>query len=81
MSKQPKWIQRAMNLAIRRIRFEQASLHLDKDRVFDDDTEQIREATRLYVESWIVPLLKKVRDGDYAGADFSCRGENCSDPG
>ena len=59
----PKWVQRSMNKAISRVRFETAVIRLP-DTIFPEhDTELIREATRLYVESWIVPLLESVRDG------------------
>ena len=69
-----KWVERAMNLAIKRVRLEQASIHLDPNKPFDDDTEQVREALRLYTETWIIPLLRAVRDGDSATAMQFTRG-------
>lgn len=62
MSDAPKWVQRAMNKAISRVRFETASVRLPETPFPRDDTEKIREATKLYVETWIVPLLEAVRD-------------------
>ena len=62
--KPPKYVQRAMDLAISRVRFETASLRLPGTDFGDDDTEVIREATELYMETWVVRLLKAVRDGD-----------------
>jgi len=64
----PKWIQRAMDKAISRARYEDAGLRLPGTPFPDTDTEVIREATRLYVETWLVPLLAAVRDGDVGTA-------------
>lgn len=66
MSDAPKWVQRAMNKAISRVRFETASVRLPETPLSRDDTEKIREATKLYVETWIVPLLEAVRDNNRA---------------
>lgn len=63
MSQVPKWVQRAMNTAIRKVRFESASIRLPGTPFPGDDTEVIREATRLYVETWVIPLMEAVRDG------------------
>ena len=63
--KQSKTVVRACDLIISRIRFETAVLSLSdslKDR--DEDTEKIRTATKLYVETWIVPLLELIRNGE-----------------
>ena len=58
-----KWVQRSMNKAISRVRFERASIRLPDTPFPENDTELIREVTKLYVETWIVPLLEAVRDG------------------
>lgn len=60
----PKWVQRAMNMAIKRARFEGACLRLSGTPFPKTDTLEIREATREYVETWLVPLLEAVRDGE-----------------
>ena len=59
-----KWVIAAMNGAISKVRLENAVLRLKGTSLFSDDTAKIRNATRLYVETWIVPLLEAVRDGD-----------------
>lgn len=65
----PRWARKAMDKAISRVRFESASIRLPGTPFGKDDTEAIREATRLYTETWIVPLLKAVRDGNRAAAE------------
>jgi hypothetical protein len=63
-NKVPKWVQQAMERAISEVRYEGAKLTLPGSAAFNDDTPVIRKATRLYTESWIIPLLEAVRDGD-----------------
>lgn len=65
-AKVPRYLKTAMDTLIKRVRFENASLTLpghsmDKAK---EDTEAIRESTLLYTETWVVPLLRAVRDGD-----------------
>jgi hypothetical protein len=64
MADLPKWVQRAMDIAIKRVRFENAYVRLPETPFPQDDTEKIREATKVYIETWVVPLLKAVRDND-----------------
>ena len=64
MATAPKWVQRAMNKAISRVRFEHAAIRLPGTSFPDTDTDTVREATQLYVETWIVPLLEAVRDNN-----------------
>lgn len=64
MPQQSKWVKRAMEVAIKRARFEGAFIRLPDTPFPDTDTAVIRESTRLYVETWLVPLLEAVRDGD-----------------
>lgn len=80
MSTPPKWVKRAMNLAIRRARYENASIRLPGTPFGEDDTDVIQEATRLYVDTWLIPLLKGVRDGNRQMVISFCQGENCSPP-
>ena len=63
--KVPKTVEQACGLLIKRVRFETAELTLP-DAPLGNDTLRIQEATGLYVESWIVPILKLIRDGDLA---------------
>jgi len=62
MSDAPKWVKRAMDKAISRVRFEHAAIRLPGTPFPATDTDTVREATKLYVETWIVPLLEAVRD-------------------
>lgn len=57
---------KACQVLRRRARFENASIALPTTQFPGDDTQAIREATRLYVESWIVPLLDAIESEDYS---------------
>jgi hypothetical protein len=61
-----KTFQRACDVLRSRVRFEPpASLRLPgRERLSQDDTALIREATRVYVEAWIVPLINSMQSGD-----------------
>ena len=48
----------------RLVRYESASLRLETTEFPAVDTPAIREATRLYTESWIVPILDAIERGD-----------------
>jgi len=69
---QPKWVKRAMDLAISRVRYERASLNFEGSE-FGADTQAIRDATELYTFTWITPLLEAVRDGDRETAEMMTR--------
>ena len=59
-----KTFQRACDVLRSRVRFETAHLRLPTSQLLsDNDTETIRKATRLYVESWIVPLINAMQNG------------------
>ena len=49
-----------------KVRYETAYLHLPSTDPCspNSDTVAIREATRLYVETWIVPIIDAIQDGD-----------------
>lgn len=79
MAKPSKTVQRAMDLAIKRVRFEQYSGSIEKEmierlkkklearKVFGADfniRDELRDMTKLYVDSCLVPLLINVRDGN-----------------
>lgn len=53
------------------VRYESACFHLPGRGMGDDDTPAIREATRLYVETWVVPLIDAMESGDLHGLDTS----------
>jgi len=55
---------KACQVIRKRVRFDGASIALPTTPFPGDDTKAIREATRLYVESWIVPLLDSIECGD-----------------
>lgn len=66
--KQSKTVQAACNLLIDRVQFKTAKFR-DPGVVWstmsqDQYTDQLREATRLYTDTWVVPLLRAIRDGD-----------------
>lgn len=67
--KQPKTIESACDLLISRVRYERAGLSLPKGdgtphTSSEEDTQAIRDATSLYVETWIVPMLQAIKEGD-----------------
>ncbi len=64
--KQSKTVKAACDLLISRVRFETAQFPPPGDRWTNKEeyTVEVREATRLYTETWIVPLLNAIRDGD-----------------
>lgn len=57
-------IAKACQILRKRVRFKTARLQLPGNDTFKDDTPIIREVTRLYVETWIVPLLDAIESGD-----------------
>ena len=66
MAQVSKTVQRACQLLKARARFERAAFRLPGSALSDADrdTKLIREATRLYTETWIVPLLDAIERGD-----------------
>lgn len=58
-----KAVQRACHLLRKRVRFEMAELHLPPD-IGLSDTDRIRDACRLYTETWVVPLINAIERGD-----------------
>jgi len=64
--KQSKLIADTMEALIKKVRFERASFTLP-GHTFEnsrEDTEVIRAVTRLYTETYIVPFLEAIRDGN-----------------
>lgn len=72
--KVPVWQKRLAEHLIEIVRFEQASLTLTAEQkekllacnCYDTEavTATIREITRSYVETWVVPTLANLRDGN-----------------
>lgn len=62
--KVPKVLQLACRRLRAAVRFKQASLRLPGTPFSGDDTEAIREATALYMEAWVVPLIDAIESGD-----------------
>ena len=55
---------RACDVLRSRVRYEAAHLRLPgRETMAANDTALIREATRLYVETWIVPLINAMQTG------------------
>lgn len=62
--KVPITIQLACQVLRARVRYKSAWFHLPAPGSSANDTEAIIKATKLYVETWIVPLLDMIEDGD-----------------
>lgn len=58
----PRWVKKAMDKAISRARFENASISLPGTPFPEDDTETIREATRLYDEDRAEEIFHEFQD-------------------
>ncbi len=63
---QSKTVQKACELLIRRVRFENASIRLPGHSLESAvvDTQAVKDATKVYIETWVVPLLEAIRKGD-----------------
>ena len=59
-----KTLDKACEVLKNKVRFETASLTLPGSNMFDDDTKTIRESTKLYTESWIIPIIDAIQKGD-----------------
>jgi len=66
-------IQDACQVLRYRVMFGDAVLRLPGSSVDKDDTQLIRDATRLYVETWIVPVLDAIERGD----TWSLKNQTC----
>ena len=63
MTKQ-ECVMKACQVLRKRVRYDGAGLALPTTPFPGDDTPAIKEATMLYVESWIVPLIDAIESGD-----------------
>jgi hypothetical protein len=57
-------VKKACQVLRRRVRYDGASLRLPTTPFPGDDTPAIREATKLFVETWVVTLLDCMESGD-----------------
>jgi hypothetical protein len=68
--KQSKYIKKACKLLKHYISFESASF-TDPDRPYilanDEFTDKIRAATKLYIDSWIIPIIDYIESGNVIG--------------
>jgi hypothetical protein len=64
MAKTSKTVQSACRLLKQRVRYESARLRLPGSSFDDDDTLKIRLATKIYVNTWILPLLDAIESGN-----------------
>lgn len=72
--KTSKVVKQACRVLRRNVRFKNANLRIDRENLNSDDTQKIREATRLYVESWIIPIIDMIEQGKTQElADFTDR--------
>ena len=61
----PKALAKACQVLRRRVRYKQATMRLPgNNNITKNDTAVIQEATRLYVESWVVPIINAIERGD-----------------
>lgn len=56
---------KACQVLRKRVRYDGAGLRLAETPFPGDDTARIAQATHLYVESWIVPLIDAIESGDF----------------
>jgi hypothetical protein len=61
-----KMLERACQVLRRRVLYTDAGFTLDDNWISETnkDTERIRKATRLYVETWILPIVDAIEAGD-----------------
>ena len=57
-------LDQACQMLLCRVRFQNAALRLPGTKFPNDDTQIIREATRGYIETWIVPIIRAIQAGD-----------------
>jgi len=73
MTKPSKAVQKACQVLRNKVRYKKASFRLPGTSINDpDDTGKIRECTRLFVETWIVPILDGIESGDTKGLNLRC---------
>ena len=67
-----QWQQEALELAISRAKFEKAGFHCMRDVDLPKNPHEadawIKERTRLYRETWLIPLLEAILAGDRESA-------------
>lgn len=64
MSKPSKIIQKACRVLRSRINLRTATLRLPSSPAFTNDTPAIRESMRLYLATWVHPILDAIETGD-----------------
>ena len=64
--KQTKTVKAACEYLRKKVRYESAGLRLPGNDNMNapEDTPAIRAATRIYVESWIIPVIDAIAAGD-----------------
>jgi len=71
----PEILKEACQVLRRRVRYDGACLRLPSTAFPGDDTPVIKEATWLYVESWVVPLIDAIETGDSGALQMMCSHE------
>ena len=62
---QSKTIKEACRILLVKVRFERAGFTKPGEYMSDEIyTQEIQESTKRYTESWIVPIIEAIRDGD-----------------
>ena len=63
--KQSKTIQLACDYLIKKVRMETAGFKRPGDFISSDEyTTEVKNATKLYFETWVIPVIKMIKSGD-----------------
>lgn len=76
MAKVSKAVQAACRVIRRGVRFRTACLRLPGTEWEGNDAPAIRKASKLYVETWVVPLLNAIETGDTRTLQRMCYGKD-----
>lgn len=78
--KQSKTIQAACKLLRHRVQFGKCRLQLPGNNGYDkNDTAIIQDATRLYLQMWVLPIIDAISRGDLCSLNDSLRMNYISD--
>ena len=80
--KQSQTVAHACQVLRRRVRFKTAHLSLPDSGFMANDTPAIREATKIFIENWVIPIIDGIESGDTKFLKEFCeheRGEKAED--
>ena len=73
--KQTETMKRACQVLRSKINLRNASVRLASTEFPKDDTEEIREALKLYLDSWVHPIIDAIEAGDMRTLRYLIDGE------